>query len=115
MPPVDCNTIIQVVTVFFDFNDTTLTEMGKASLDSVRRCLTAEHYEVGGHTDSDGPEEYNQRLSLCRAEAVVRYLAAHGVPKQKMVVMGYGESQPVVANDTPENKAKNRRITFRVR
>lgn len=68
--------------------------------------------EIAGHTDSDGSPEANQRLSERRAESVVRYLLQHNVERNRLTAAGYGETQPLVPNDTPWNKALNRRIEF---
>lgn len=68
--------------------------------------------EVGGHTDSDGSDEANQALSEARAQAVVDFMTARGVPSGGLVAAGYGESQPVADNATAEGKAQNRRISF---
>ncbi|MCO4834128.1 MAG: OmpA family protein, partial [Acidimicrobiaceae bacterium] len=54
-----------------------------------------------------------QTLSQERADAVKSYLASQGVPAESMTAIGFGEDLPIAANDTPENKAKNRRIEFR--
>jgi outer membrane protein OmpA-like peptidoglycan-associated protein/polyisoprenoid-binding protein YceI len=67
---------------------------------------------IAGHTDSDGSEDFNQRLSELRARSVVDYLVAKGVPRDRLSEVGYGESQPVVPNDSPSNKSRNRRIEF---
>ena len=70
--------------------------------------------EVAGHTDSTGPEAYNQSLSERRAQSVTDYLAARGVDRDRMRVVGYGESRPKVANDTRENRQKNRRVVITI-
>ncbi|MEP3630922.1 MAG: OmpA family protein [Hyphomicrobiales bacterium] len=69
-------------------------------------------FEVGGHTDSDGSESFNQRLSEARAKSVVDYLVNAGVSADRLNAVGYGETNPVVVNNSRENKAKNRRIEF---
>ena len=84
-----------------------------ALYDIVRRCPGL-MIEIGGHTDSDGSDQTNQSLSERRAQAVADYLAAKGIERNRMVVKGYGEHNPVVSNDTAEGKAKNRRIEFKV-
>lgn len=70
--------------------------------------------EIGGHTDSLGPDEYNQGLSQRRAEAVKRYLARLGVDANRISAVGYGESRPVTSNDTQEGRRLNRRTEFTI-
>lgn len=72
-------------------------------------------FEVQGHTDSDGSDESNMDLSNRRAAAVVKALEELGVPAGRLTARGFGESSPIAPNDTPENKAKNRRIEFVVK
>lgn len=67
--------------------------------------------DVEGHTDSVGPEDYNQQLSQRRAQAVVDVLVNdHGIDAGRLEPKGYGESQPVAGNDTEEGRAANRRV-----
>ena len=68
--------------------------------------------EVQGHTDSDGSEQSNFELSDRRAESVVRYMTGRGVSAERLTWMGYGESRPLVANDSASGKAINRRVEF---
>lgn len=68
--------------------------------------------EIGGHTDAQGSEEGNQRLSEARANAVVSFMTARGVPSNGLNAVGYGESQPIADNETAEGRAANRRISF---
>ncbi len=70
--------------------------------------------EIGGHTDSQGSQGLNQRLSQARAEAVLDALIARGVPLDRLSARGYGEGQPVASNETEAGRALNRRIEFRV-
>lgn len=65
---------------------------------------------IEGHTDSDGSEAYNQRLSEARAQSVVNYFASKGIRTDRMRSVGRGELQPVATNETPEGKQQNRRI-----
>lgn len=66
--------------------------------------------QVIGHTDSDGDADYNQGLSLRRANAVADQIQAGGVAYNRVQVIGKGEEQPVASNLTPEGKARNRRV-----
>ncbi|MEQ9591468.1 MAG: OmpA family protein [Cyclobacteriaceae bacterium] len=68
--------------------------------------------EIGGHTDSNGPEEYNQNLSQRRADAVKRYLERLGADGGRIRAVGYGESRPVAPNDSQEGRRLNRRTEF---
>ena len=77
------------------------------------RCPST-RVEISGHTDSDGPPTFNQRLSELRAQAVVRFLSSKGVSTDRLKAVGYGENQPIAPNNSFANKAKNRRIDFSV-
>jgi len=70
--------------------------------------------ELDGHTDSDGTEEYNVRLSRNRVEAVKYFLVANGVAKSRIKTSHFGESRPIADNKTEEGKAKNRRVEMRI-
>jgi outer membrane protein OmpA-like peptidoglycan-associated protein len=70
--------------------------------------------EISAHTDDVGNDDYNLKLSDKRAKSVVDYLASKGIKTERMIPKGYGETQPLVANDTDENKAKNRRVQFKI-
>ncbi len=64
---------------------------------------------IEGHTDNVGPEAYNKRLSLARAESVASVLKERGYPNEIRTV-GRGFSSPIASNDTKEGRAKNRRV-----
>lgn len=92
-----------------------LSPQSTAILDSiadiVARCPDLS-IEVAGHTDSDGSEAANQRLSELRARSVVAYLSEKGLAGERLTAVGYGEAQPKFPNDTAQNKSRNRRIEF---
>ncbi|MGB7068749.1 MAG: YidB family protein [Pyrinomonadaceae bacterium] len=69
--------------------------------------------EIGGHTDSDGADASNMSLSQARADSVKKALVGLGVADAMLTAKGYGETAPVAANDTPDNKFKNRRIEYK--
>lgn len=79
--------------------------------DIIGRCPDLS-IEVAGHTDSDGSDAANQRLSQRRAQSVVAYLFGKGVETNRMRAVGYGEVQPKFPNNSAENKRRNRRIEF---
>ncbi len=90
---------------------------GSAILDNlydiISRCPDMK-LEIGGHTDSDGSDATNLALSEKRAASVIAYLVAKGIPADRLTPHGYGEAVPLVPNDTAENRARNRRIEFKV-
>ena len=102
----------------FGSNSAKLRSSVKPKLDYIVRFL--QNYpmfklEVEGHTDADGREESNLRLSLQRAEAIASYITRKGeFDVDRVKAIGYGETRPVVPNDTEENKAKNRRVEFKL-
>jgi outer membrane protein OmpA-like peptidoglycan-associated protein len=69
--------------------------------------------EISGHTDSDGEEADNILLSQKRTQSVKDFLVKMGVSPDQITTIGYGESKPIMTNDTPEGKAKNRRVEIR--
>lgn len=88
-------------------------------LDEIGQTLVpwpALQMEIGGHTDSQGSETFNQALSEQRAQAVLDYLSANfpEIAAGQYTVKGYGEAQPVADNDTAEGRALNRRVEFKV-
>jgi OOP family OmpA-OmpF porin len=105
--------VIELDGVHFDFDKATLKPEAKAVLNEAA-ALLAKHervvVEVAGHTDSTGPEAYNQKLSERRAMAVQDYLVEKGVRASRLSAKGYGESMPVASNDTKEGRAENRRV-----
>jgi outer membrane protein OmpA-like peptidoglycan-associated protein len=70
--------------------------------------------EINGYTDSVGSDATNMQLSLARAERVKDELVARGVAAQQVRAVGFGESNPIASNDTPEGRAQNRRVEFAV-
>ena len=70
--------------------------------------------DVEGHTDSDGSDQYNQQLSLQRAQSVGNYLQSQGVNGQRVVAFGAGEARPIASNTTPEGKQQNRRVELKL-
>lgn len=73
-----------------------------------------ERLSVTGHTDSDGDDASNLALSERRANIVKSILTKEGFSASNLELVGKGETDPIAANDTPENKAKNRRVSIRL-
>lgn len=102
--------------VTFEFDSAKLTAEAEARLnDDVQILLRHSDLmvEIAGHTDSVGPESYNEGLSLRRAQSVKDYLVGKGANAANLTVKGYGESDPVATNDTEAGRAQNRRVEFR--
>ena len=102
---------------FFDFDKAVLKPEGKAKLDDLTgklKDITLEVIIAVGHTDSIGTDQYNQRLSVRRAEAVKSYLVSKGVEANRIYTEGKGEKQPVADNKTRDGRAKNRRVEIEV-
>ena len=102
---------------FFDFNKSVIKPEAKAKLDDLVNKIKAINLEViiaVGHTDAVGSDDYNQKLSMRRSNAVKAYLISKGVDKTRIYTEGKGEKQPVADNGTKEGRAKNRRVEIEV-
>jgi len=102
--------------ILFDTGKDALKPTAKDSL--VKGAATLKTSEtniiIQGHTDSTGSDKINQPLSERRAQHVLDFLAANGVPGSKMTAVGYGSSRPAVPNDTDANRALNRRVQLEI-
>jgi outer membrane protein OmpA-like peptidoglycan-associated protein/Tol biopolymer transport system component len=118
LEPIDTGNVVELKNVFFDVNKSELKPESKAELAKLITFLTKNatlKIELGGHTDSDGIRKNNITLSSDRAKAVYDYLITIGkIPAPRLSYRGYADLKPKVKNDTPENKAKNRRTEFKV-
>jgi outer membrane protein OmpA-like peptidoglycan-associated protein len=112
------NKITSAGHINFATNSATLDGESFATLDrlaAAAKVCPGMRIAIEGHTDAEGSAEYNQRLSVRRARAVVAYLVKSGADRKQLEAVGYGLSRPAAPNDTEENMAKNRRIEFSVR
>ncbi|MGZ5182138.1 MAG: OmpA family protein [Ramlibacter sp.] len=101
----------------FESGKAALTDAGKAVLDQMSVALLSlkeKKVEVIGHTDNAGSRAGNLSLSQARAEAVKDYVVRRGVKAEMVSVSGEGPDRPVADNRTPEGRARNRRIEFKV-
>ena len=104
--------------IFFATDRSRVRHAFQKTLRQIALLMKA-HPEIGrvgveGHTDATGPADWNQRLSVRRAESVVEFLAREGVDKGRLVPLGQAEKLPWASNDTPWGRAKNRRVMFHV-
>jgi outer membrane protein OmpA-like peptidoglycan-associated protein len=99
----------------FDYNKAVLKPESMGTLNMIIQVLKDNpeiKFEVGGHTDSDGADDYNLKLSQQRADAVKDQLIKMGVEASRLSAKGYGETKPISDNTTLEGKANNRRVEF---
>jgi outer membrane protein OmpA-like peptidoglycan-associated protein len=103
--------------VLFGVDESTLSDAAASQLNILLeriRVAGATKITIVGHTDSDGTASHNHQLSRGRAESVAVWLAGHGVDPKIIEADGRGESDPLVPNDTAEDKALNRRVVVTV-
>ncbi|NIN01209.1 MAG: OmpA family protein [candidate division Zixibacteria bacterium] len=103
--------------ILFDVDQAALKDNYKSELSELATILNKyndTHILLAGHTDSTGSEGYNLDLSRRRADSVADYLAIQNVDSSRFVVEGYGQSQPIASNETPEGRAQNRRVEVAV-
>ncbi len=109
------NEVLNAQKITFEPGAATIASEGAAPLDALAKVLKdcqEFRMELGGHTDSQGGEDMNQRLSQQRAQAVLSALRDRRVLVGNITARGYGESQPIAENDTEEGREANRRIEF---
>ncbi len=112
------NEIVIKGTIHFGTNNAVIAPDGEQLLDEVADVLVRSpqirKLRIEGHTDNRGAPEKNMVLSKDRAQSVVQYLVKQGIDANRLDSEGYGMTQPLVPNLTPANRAKNRRVTFRI-
>lgn len=104
--------------VEFDTGNDQLTAKGKAVLDEIAPVFEKSpdtNFEIGGHTDSQGNDAANLKLSERRAVTVKNYLVGKNLKAERFTTKGFGETQPVADNNTEEGRQRNRRISFSVK
>lgn len=102
----------------FELGKSTIVKSSYPILDEIAGLLRTNPeiklVAIDGHTDNQGVTDFNQKLSQARASAVRDYLIKHGIAGERLVATGYGSSKPLATNDTPEGRAKNRRVEFHI-
>jgi outer membrane protein OmpA-like peptidoglycan-associated protein len=104
--------------ILFDVDKTEIKPAARESITQAAEVLVKypdTYITVEGHTDSTGATEYNQKLSEWRADAVRDMLMRDGVPASRVSIKGYGESDPIADNFTPEGRQSNRRVQLEIR
>ena len=103
------------VSATFELNSAQLTPETMALLDTVAQALNGQDlssqcFQLAGHTCDLGDDAYNMDLSRRRADSVRAYLVSLGVDEDRLVTTGYGETSPIVPNDSDETRERNRRV-----
>jgi outer membrane protein OmpA-like peptidoglycan-associated protein len=114
---------VPVIAILFDFESAELKEEFTDELDAFVAFMAAHknyQFEISGHTDSKGDDQYNLNLSRLRAAAVKKYMVSKGISGARLRTAGKGEKEPIAPNeqvdgsDNPDGRQANRRIQFRV-
>lgn len=117
LEPIRAGAKIILKNIFFDTDKYNLKDESKVELDKLIQLLntnTTIKIEIGGHTDNTGDIQKNQKLSDNRAKSVYDYLIANKIPAQRLTYKGYGATEPIADNNTPEGKAQNRRTEIKI-
>ncbi len=120
---VELNAIQQGTTIvlnnlFFDYDSEKVQTQSETELNKIAEFLKLNStlkVEIAGHTDNQGSDAYNKKLSLARAQTVVNKLIERGIEKNRLTFVGYGATQPVADNDTEAGRQLNRRTELRVK
>lgn len=105
--------VVSLPDILFDVNEATLKPDARiilAKLSGILLIMPDLGVTIEGHTDSTGSAEYNQRLSERRAESVLKFLESQQVATDRLASVGFGFTQPIAENDTPDGRRKNRRV-----
>jgi len=103
--------------ILFDIDKSDLRPVSESNLTKLAKILNKypdTNILIEGHTDDTGTDDYNMALSKDRAQSVSLYLATVDVKSARFSIAGYGETQPIVTNDSPEGRQTNRRVDIAV-
>jgi outer membrane protein OmpA-like peptidoglycan-associated protein len=117
LQPIEVNAAIVLKNIFFESNKYELKRESEAELNEVVQLLKENptlRIQINGHTDNSGKAAENQALSENRAKAVTNYLTSKGIVAARLSSKGFGNTQPVADNATPEGRAQNRRTELSV-
>ncbi len=111
------NAKLELKNINFESNSVQLSEVSYVELQRVVKLMNENPsliVEIAAHTDDVGSDQFNTILSDKRAQSVVDYLIDNQISSEKFVAKGYGESVPLVLNDSEENRARNRRVELKI-
>ena len=116
-PPATATRATFAMDAFFDFDKSVLKPEARAKLDDLAASIKGINLDVViavGHTDSIGSNDYNQKLSVRRSEAVKAYLVGKGIDGNRIQVSGKGKTAPIADNLAADGRARNRRVEIEV-
>lgn len=108
---------VQLYGIYFDSGKATIKPESLPALKMLAQLIgekPGDRFEIAGHTDSQGDENNNLKLSVQRAQAVIQWLSDNGSKVQGLTPAGYGETMPVAGNDTEAGRALNRRVEVKI-
>ena len=117
LQPLQKDLVLQLRNIQFEYASHELTESSNDALEALAQLMLINptlRIELSAHTDDQGSDRYNDRLSSLRGEAVANWLVQHGIDSKRMEAKGYGKRKPLVPNDSDENRALNRRVEIKV-
>jgi outer membrane protein OmpA-like peptidoglycan-associated protein len=117
LQPIEAGGTVVLENVFFDTDKFVLRDESRVELQKLIEFLNFNKLvkiQISGHTDNTGDKQRNILLSNNRAKAVTEYLISKGIDKDRLSFKGYGDSKPVVPNDSEAHKAMNRRTEFMI-
>jgi outer membrane protein OmpA-like peptidoglycan-associated protein/tetratricopeptide (TPR) repeat protein len=117
LKPLEVNAVAELKNIFFETNKYDLRPESGTELDEIVQLMKDNptvKIQINGHTDNSGKTADNMRLSEDRAKAVTTYLIAKGINPARLSSKGWGDTQPIADNNTPEGRARNRRTELKV-
>ena len=118
MDPIKVGSVVILRNVYFRYNSDRILQESFEELDKLLEFLNKNQnvsIEVGGHSDNVGSTAMNLKMSEYRANALVKYLIAKGIPSSRLSYKGYGDTQPIASNDDEKDgRELNRRVEFKV-
>ena len=117
LQPLERGLVLQLRNIQFEYDSYELTEDSNDELESLAQLLFMNptlRIELSAHTDDQGSDRYNDRLSTLRGQAVAAWLVRRGIDSARMESKGYGKRKPLVENDSEEHRALNRRVEIQV-
>ena len=117
LQPIALDSVQPLKNVFFETDKYELKPESKAELNKLVAFLNSNKtlkIELRGHTDNVGDKKKNLILSDNRAKTVMEYLITNGIAKERLSFKGFGDTKPVVANDTDEHRQMNRRTEYKI-